>query len=431
MVYNLKHVEDDDDDVEDEDRKRKKISLDRLDKLIKKLENYSPQTNLIKLISNYTCIKRLDAKLDSNRFLISFKNGTYDLKNHTFRKGSPDDFLSKTLNVNYNEELTFDDDRVLNILSFLKKIFPDPKLLEYFLLQISEVFYGGNRDKIIMVWTGKGNNGKTVLQSLFEKTFASLAIKIPASAVTSETKAGGCFPELARLEGGIRWAVIDEFEKDVPLNAGKLKLLSGNDSLYARDCFEKGKKLREIKPFFNLILICNTIPKVKNGDKAFFKRLKVIPFESEFRDDIHEDHPDKLQFMEDTNISFKIEEDVDFSEAFIWYLIEMYKIKSSPGFKIKIPLKVNEATTKYKAQCDTIASFIKESFDVDEESIIKVSEYYHYFRLWYTHEYSTTKGMVTNSEFCQLFIENTNGDEKTGRVKGYRYKEYDETDSGV
>lgn len=392
-------------------------------KLTNKLENYAPQSNLIKLLGNYVSVKRLDTKFDSNRFLISFLNGTYDLKSCTFRKGEPSDFLSKTLNVGYDDTLTLNSPSVLNILIFLRKIFPDPNLLNYFLLQISEVFYGGNRDKVIMIWTGKGNNGKSVLQSLFEKIFGRLAIKVPVTAVTSDTKAGGCFPELARLEGGVRWAVMDEFDENIPLNVGKLKLLSGNDSLYARDCFEKGKHLKEIKPFFNLILICNSIPKVKKGDRAFFKRLKVIPFESEFRDDITEDQPENLKFKEDSNIVSKMEDQPEFLEAFVWYLIEMYKVKSKSGFKISIPAKVNEATNKYKAQCDTMASFINECFVVDQDSTIRVVDYYFNFKEWYTQEHNSNKGLLTKSEFCQLFLDTLNGDEESGRVVGYKLKE--------
>ena len=86
---------------------------------------------------------------------------------------------------------------------------------------------------------------------------------------------------------------------------------------------------------------------------------------------------------------------------------------------------------KYKTQCDTLASFIRESFDVDENSTINVSQYYHNFKQWYSQEYSSIKGILTKSEFCQLFIDNTNGDEITGRVTGYRFKEFDETDSGI
>ena len=44
------------------------------------------------------------------------------------------------------------------------------------------------------------------------------------------------------------------------------------------------KKAKEITPMFTVAVICNNPPKA-HGDKAFWNRLRIIPFESTFCDD--------------------------------------------------------------------------------------------------------------------------------------------------
>ncbi len=49
---------------------------------------------------------------------------------------------------------------------------------------------------------------------------------------------------------------------------------------------KKVKTLIDIDPFFKLIFICNTIPNIRNPDNATWNRIRVIPFESTFKDNI-------------------------------------------------------------------------------------------------------------------------------------------------
>ena len=83
------------------------------------------------------------------------------------------------------------------------------------------------------------------------------AIKFSTTLLTGKKVANGAAnPELARAGGGVRWAVLEEPDGDEEINIGYLKTLSGDDSYFVRDLFEKGKQTREIKPLFKLIFIC-------------------------------------------------------------------------------------------------------------------------------------------------------------------------------
>ena len=185
--------------------------------------------------------------LDSDRYMIAFKNGVYDLKTNTFREGLPTDYLSISLGVEY-KDFTYNDQSVKNIEEFLLKVFPDTSVRTYFLHTSSDVFIGGNADKIVQFWTGDGDNAKSITEELFEKMLGSYAIKLPTSLLTGKrTQASSACPELARAGNGVRWAVLQEPEKTDVINVGLLKELSGNDTFFARRLHENG---REVHPMF-------------------------------------------------------------------------------------------------------------------------------------------------------------------------------------
>ena len=115
-------------------------------------------------------------KLDQNTHIIGFKNGVYDLEKNIFREGIPEDYISKTVPIDY-KEYDEGDEAVTNVIEFLQKVFPDSSIRNYFLDTYSDIFVGGNTQKKVYLWTGEGDNGKSITQTFFEKMLGELAIK--------------------------------------------------------------------------------------------------------------------------------------------------------------------------------------------------------------------------------------------------------------
>ena len=230
--------------------------IKQVQKMITNLKSAPYKANVMREAADVFYDKRFREKLDANPYLFAFKNGVYDLKTHKFRPGRPEDFISKCAPVPYLE-LDEEDEKVQEVYSFLEKIFPDRSVRQYFMDVSSDVFRGGNFQKIVVFWTGDGDNGKSVTQNFFEQLLGPLAIKFNTTVVTGKKAgAGAANADLARAGGGVRWAVLEEPDGDEQVNVGTLKHLSGNDSFYARDLFEKGKDGREITPQFKLVFIC-------------------------------------------------------------------------------------------------------------------------------------------------------------------------------
>ena len=186
------------------------------------------------------------------------------------------------MNVSY-VEFEADDEEVIIVEEFLEKIFPDKSLLRYFKDIASDVFVGGNHQKKVYFFLGNGDNGKSVLQKLMELMLGPLAIKFDTNLITGQKPgSGSAHAELARAGGGVRWATLEEPNKEEKINSGVLKKLSGNDSYWARDLFEKGKETKEIVPLFKIIFIANKLPHIKYTDKAVWNRIRVLLFETTF-----------------------------------------------------------------------------------------------------------------------------------------------------
>lgn len=376
-------------------------------KIITNLKSAPYKNNVMKECMEVFYDKRFRKKLDTNPYLIAFKNGIYDLKAHIFRAGKPEDFISKSMPIDYRE-FSSDDDRIREVEDFLEKIFPDTSVRKYFIEQASDVFVGGNFQKVVYFWTGEGDNGKSVTQSIFEKMFGELAIKFNTTLITGKkTGNGAANPELARAGNGVRWAVLEEPDGDEQINIGTMKSLSGNDSYWARDLFETGKSAREMTPMFKLTFICNKLPKMRYSDKATWNRIRVIPFESTFVrhgepcPETYEEQLREKRFPMDKEFSKKIPNLV---QAFAWYLLKYHEcIAKDPNYIRHEPEKIKEATATYRKQNDIYRQFIEECIIEEEGSKISLIELYAQFKEWFKEGFPGQQVLVKN-EVKEYFI---------------------------
>ena len=401
----------------------------QVQKIVSNLKSAPYKNNIMKEAMEVFYDRRFREKLNKNAYLIGFKNGVYDLKLNTLRPGRPEDFISKAMPIDYKE---FDetDEEVLNVYDFLEKVFPDKSVRNYFLDVSSDVFVGGNHQKQVYFWTGEGDNGKSVTQSFFEKMLGELAIKFSTTLITGKkTSNGSANPELSRAGDGIRWATLEEPDGDEQINIGTLKNLSGNDSYWARDLFQKGKEAKEITPMFKLIFICNKLPKLKYSDKATWNRIRVIPFESTFVrpgkpcPKTYEEQLRQKKFPMDKQFSKKIPGMI---HAFAWVLL-----KHRTQIKVRIePPKVTQATEIYRKQNDIYRQFIEESIIEDKSSTISLLELYSNFKEWHKEGFPNYSLPIKN-EIKEYFEKVWGECEKGSRWKGYRIRSLqDDIDEG-
>lgn len=386
------------DDKEKEFKKtQEKIST--LMKLIGNLKSAPFKNHVMREAMEVFYSENFVKKLDSNPYLIAFQNGVYDLENHQFREGRPSDYLSLKLNIDYRDDLSIDHPEIKNVEDFFIKVFPNKNIRDYFMNISCEVFVGGNGAKIFQIWTGEGDNAKSVTEILFEKMLGPYSIKLPTSLITGKrTASSSACPELVRAGNGVRFAVLQEPDKNDVINIGILKELSGNDTFFARGLFKDGE---EITPMFKLVLICNEPPKLPHSDKATWNRIRVIPFESTFCDDAPSSFDEQLaqkRFPKDKTFADNIPKMV---EGFAWLLL--HKLKCKPKI-IQEPNEVIMATSTYRKTNDIYRQFTDEIIIENTDApLLSITFLYTVFRDWYKGSMNSTSGMPNKNEIKEYF----------------------------
>jgi len=390
QLYNNNDSDDESDD-EDESIKTKKndTKIKYINKIVGLCKSAPSKNSIMTEAREIFYNERFLLKLNKNPYLIAFKNGVYDFINDIFREGVPEDYISSALPIEYYDYKRLDHPSVLEVEDFFSKIFPDQDIRDYFFNQVSQVFVGGNRAKVILFWTGEGNNGKSVTQYLFEKMLGPMAVKFSTALVTGKKKdLGGASPELARTGNGVRWAVMDEPNPKELIRAGTLKSLTGNDSFFARDLFQKGKDTFEITPMFKLHMICNKLPIIEDADKATWNRVRVIPFESTFvaAEECPADPEEQmLQKKFPMDKHFSADKVPKLVEPLAWYLIQRWKINKN--IDCIEPEKVKVATSSYQQDNDIFKHFEQQCTINKAGSKITISTLYAHFKDWFKEEY--------------------------------------------
>lgn len=374
-------------DEDTESIKDMQQNLKKAGDLIRGCKSAPTKDNIMKEAREVFYNTKFYEMLNKDPNLIAFKNGVYDFGHMMFRPGKPEDYLSNQMPIDYIDFGSTQNPKVIPVLDFFRKVFPNNAIRDYFLDQICQVFVGGNYDKVVLFWTGIGNNGKTVTQTLFEKMLGKFAIKFNTTVVTGKKQQNGSAnPEMARAGGGVRWAVMEEPNPDEVINAGSLKWLTGNDTYWARDLYESGKKTKEITPLFKLHIICNKLPQIKDADEAVRNRVRVIPFESRFVP-LH-DSPESV----DEQLAQKIfPMDKDFSskipfmvEPLAWFLIDRFK-KLPKGHRVAPP-EVMVATDAYMRDNDIFNQFESQAVFSKEDAKLRPSVLYEKFKKWFSEE---------------------------------------------
>lgn len=414
-------------DYDEEDEKvseKDKVNKDKLRQLLIKeknrLEDTTTKDKIIKECRELFLDKKFEEKTDSNVYLLGFMNGVLDLSQGVFRDGRPDDYVTFCTGYDF-KEYADDAPEMKMVEDYLLKVFPDSEIRNYFLNQACLILRGGNILKKVMVWTGHGDNSKSVTIELLQNILGQYAIELPTALLTQQrAQSSAASPELVRTKGR-RFAMIQEPDVNDTINTGILKQLSGNDVLSCRGLFQSQI---EFRPQLKLAIICNKLPKVPSDDQATWNRLRVIPFEAKFIDPkecapTFEEQFVRKQFPMDPLFSEKLPK---MKEAFMYMLYKRYLNGEKYGFSSAEPEKVICATKIYRAANDLYMNFLSEKLVEDTDSTgIMLADLYENFRSWFKNNYNS-KYIPPKLEMVEYMKTRYKRHFVINRLIGFRYR---------
>ena len=307
----------------------------------------------------------IEVKMDSNPFLIGFENGIYDLQARQFRRGKPEDYVSKSVGYPYSEyngdEPVFDQ-----INKYLSSLFVDEPVREYVLTYLASRLEGRAINNQFNIWTGKASNGKSVFTALLKKIYGTYYHTLEVSALTGKRLGSEqASPALAQTIGR-RIIISQEPGANEQINAAFIKQLSGGqDAITVRNLYSAPITF---VPQFEIVLVCNSIPNLDNDDQGTSRRVTVVDFKTTFVKNrkVDLDDPANKYIREaDFSVEAHIHND-DWTGPFMWLLINKYYPKYRAQGLIK-PKEVSYATQRYINTSDECYEFLEENFVIEKE----------------------------------------------------------------
>lgn len=332
--------------------------------------------------------------LDNNPMLMCFTNGVVDFERKIFRKGTPEDYLTKCTKIKFIGFDYVENDIFYEIHSFMEQLFPCTELLHYMWEHLASILVGKQKDQTIHMYNGAGQNGKSVLVNLMGMVLGEYKGDVPLTLLTqTRTKIGGLSPELLELKG-TRMAVIQEPSLGDVINEGVMKQLTGGDKVQARSPYNLTTTI--FIPQFKLIICSNHLMLIKTQDHGTWRRVRVVEFESLFTDNpVHNNVLKPFQFLLDLDIADKFE---TWKELFAVLLI---KIAFNTEGRIQKCAKVMDASMKYKHSQDAVSDFVNKFVvrDTDDNYVLKLALYEKYC-IWYFKNYGASAKPTPMKEFA-------------------------------
>jgi len=371
-------------------------TMKKITALISKLKTVAFKSSVMTESSEHFSNDRFLSLLDTNAELTGVTNGVLEVSgNHVlFRNAKPEDYISMCTNIPYHGNYTWQHPLVQECMTWFGQVFTDRSLLHHFLKFAASCLKGRNSDKIFPIFTGDGDNSKSMIVKLFEAAFSSYCIKFDISNVTGRNmNASGPTPQLARAKA-TRIAFMDEPEDDVPMNKGIIKKWVGGDSFFGRLLQDNGG---DIQVTFKLILTCNKVPIIPNADKAIKNRTRLFPYLSTWVDDAPQDQAEQYRQRRFKKNPFFERRIPILAPAFLWIMSMYYPHYSVEG--LNDPAIVTETTQAYWRDNDVYAQFAADTIQEvyvssgvrDEAARTTLSEIYSEFKVWFRDAFPGTK----------------------------------------
>jgi putative DNA primase/helicase len=232
-------------------------------------ESTARQASMIEAASSDQKITRKFDVFCRDERLFNLQNGTFDLDRVTLREHRRGDHITKIANASLTEDATCP-----RWMQFVDEITDGDKRLALFLQKFCGYMLSGDRsEQIILFLLGEGANGKSVFLDVLKYIFGTYAGVINAKALIDRS-ASSIPSDIATLANK-RFVMMSEFPEHAPLNTATVKSITGGDEITACHLY---REWFEFKPQFQVVCALNDLPKLTWVDEAYFRRVRIVPF---------------------------------------------------------------------------------------------------------------------------------------------------------
>ncbi len=299
------------------------------------------------------------SELDANPMLLGLANGVLDLRTDQLIDNRPPLLITRYSPVAFDGTA-----RCTRFEKFLREIFPDPELRDYVQRVVGYFLTGDTGEQCFFIAWGVGANGKGTLVRVLRSILGDYAAAARAESLMIKSRADGSAAneDIARLAGK-RLVVASETEEGGRMAEGLVKELTGEDPITARFLYRDSF---EFTPQFKLVIVSNHKPIVKGDDYAFWRRVRLIPFEVTFP-----------LSRRDKGLTDKLLRELP---GILNWALQGCRDWQQHG--LAEPKCVQAATKEYRDEMDIMAQFIAECCELDKKMMTTTGGLYQQYETW-------------------------------------------------
>lgn len=221
------------------------------------------------------------SKFDADGLKLGVENGVLDF--HRAPKGRIQDVADLLIpgrpeyHISLNAGTAFVADAQSDLWDeYLDTFLPEKKYRRFVQRVFGYSMLGGNPDRLMVFLQGGTSTGKsTILEAVMAAT-GEYATSVNVGEVFRERQDGGPNPALVSALPK-RIITASEIGQNHYLHSDVVKRMTGTDHLSARMLYSNEVVSRQ--PAFTPIIATNSMPTIKDGDAALWRRLLILPFD--------------------------------------------------------------------------------------------------------------------------------------------------------
>ncbi|EKD43526.1 MAG: hypothetical protein ACD_72C00242G0004 [uncultured bacterium] len=333
---------------------------------------------------------------DSDKMLLCCPNGIIDLRSGELRNGKPEDRITMQTKVKYDPNASSPQWE-----KFINEIFGgNENLIHYVQKALGYSISGDMSEQIVLFCYGIGSNGKSVMFSAVSETLGDYSHSVPASTFQRNIY-NNSTNDVAAIEFK-RFLISAESLSSSKINEQRMKKWSGGDAETARYLYSE---FFTFNPVCKIWLFVNHKPQIEDDSFGFWRRVRLIPFNKQFKGAEMDKH-----------LAEKLKSEY---EGILNWLVKGFLMWQHEGLE-PTPDIISRATKDYQTENDELAEFVLDKCVEGEKYSERASVLYRAYQSWATDQGLTGADILTQAKFGRCMSDKY---QKKQTNKGCMYQE--------
>lgn len=293
--------------------------------------------------------------LDTNKHLIGFEDGVYDLTTKSFRDGRPEDLVSMSCGHHIADVRSEDQAVRSEILGVLRDMMASDEEFELMFSTLASGAFGFTVNDSFNIWAGPGGNGKGVVKALTKAMLGSYFLEANTNTFLKQqhkSNPTAATPHVVALDKK-RCIMSSEANPDDEIDIAFMKALTGADDIQARDLH---KSLITVSIHATFVLMFNAVPSIQDESDGIKRRLRMLEFPFKYTDEPSGPREKKKDGPLRSRFSGK-----KYGAQFLAMCIDRF---NQTGLDFPIPETCQELAKTFLGENDVFGAFMEEYYEV-------------------------------------------------------------------